>query len=484
MNILISQRQDKNKHGNIINILEENYIEYFEKLGITLIPIPNSTKDVEKYFKDFFIEGVILTGGNDVDPSFYGGEKTENLEIVPLRDKIEEDLIKIAIKKNIPVLGVCRGMQFINVFFKGRLSSIINHVSIDHSIQITENNFKKILGEEIYVNSYHNQGIFLKDLSPELKIFAQTKDNLIEGIYHPKYSLLGIQWHPERGNSTNLANDELITNFFKKKIFKTKKIKAIILAAGKGTRLGKYTQNLPKCMLEFFGKTLIERQVEILRACKIEDITIVKGYMGDKINIPGVKYAFNKNFDTTNMVESLFCVQEELEGEVIVCYADIIYERKVIKKVLEDNSEIGVVVDEDYWDYWTERLENPQEDVESLVVNQGKIVELGHPNCDLEKAKLRYVGIIKFSEKGIQNLKKAYFENKQEFFEKNEPWLRSKCFKQAYMTCILQELINRRHEIKPILIKRGWLEFDTERDYEKANLWKKEGSLKRFIDLG
>jgi L-glutamine-phosphate cytidylyltransferase len=260
-------------------------------------------------------------------------------------------------------------------------------------------------------------------------------------------------------------------------------MKAIILAAGMGTRLGKYTENLPKCMLEFNGKTLIERQVDTLRECGIIDIVIVKGYMPDKINISGVKYYVNEDFANTNMVETLFCAEDELDDEILVCYADIIYEKKVLEKIIVNKSDIGVTVDEDYWDYWDARLDEPKEDTESLVIEEGKIIELGDTECDMDKAKERYVGLIKFSKKGIEALKKVYHENKGKYFDKYEPWLRSKSFKKAYMTCMLQAIINSGFIVEPIFIKQGWLEFDTEDDYERYNQWHKEGSLGRFFSF-
>ena len=88
-------------------------------------------------------------------------------------------------------------------------------------------------------------------------------------------------------------------------------MKAIILAAGMGTRLGKYTENLPKCMLEFNGKSLIERQVDTLRKAGITDISIVRGYQPEKITISGVRYYHNPDFSNTNMVETLFCAEKE-----------------------------------------------------------------------------------------------------------------------------------------------------------------------------
>ena len=255
-------------------------------------------------------------------------------------------------------------------------------------------------------------------------------------------------------------------------------MKAIILAAGSGKRLGKYTKNLPKCMLKLNGKTLIERQVATLRAAGIDDIIIVKGYMAEKIQIHGVKYYVNNDYSSTNMVETLFKAEQELNDEVIVCYADILYDKKIIEKILATNFDIGVTVDDDYWDYWSSRLINPEEDTESLVIEDDKIVEIGDTNCPIDKAKVRYVGLIKFSKKGVEILKKVYYKNKEKNYDSNKPWMRSKSFKKAYMTCMLQAIIDEGFRVDPILISRGWIEFDTNEDYEKVNEWLKSGILK------
>jgi len=260
-------------------------------------------------------------------------------------------------------------------------------------------------------------------------------------------------------------------------------VKAIILAAGMGTRLGKYTENLPKGMLEFNGKPLILQQVETLREAGIKDISIVKGYEPDKINLPDVKYYENKDYANTNMVETLFKAEQEMNDEILVCYADILYEPRILKQVLEANVDVGVTVDEDYWDYWKARLDNPKDDTESLVIEDEKIVELGDTECSLDKAKVRYVGLIKFSKKGVDALKKVYHKNKEIYFNKDEHWMKSKSFKKAYMTCMLQALINEGYEVNPIIIKHGWLEFDTVEDYEKYNDWLDSGKINHFIKI-
>lgn len=259
-------------------------------------------------------------------------------------------------------------------------------------------------------------------------------------------------------------------------------MKAIILAAGMGTRLGKYTENLPKCMLEFNGKTLIEQQVEILRKAGIIDISIVRGYNAEKIQIPNIKYYHNPNYATTNMVETLFCAEAEMDGstDVLVCYADILYEPPILHKIIDSTADVGVTVDDDYWEYWQARSNEPEKDMESLIINDGNIIELGNTKCTRDEAKVRYVGLIKFSKRGIQKLKEIYHQNKTQYYHLDQPWLRSKSFKKAYMTCMLQALINARQEVQPIIIRRGWLEFDTVEDYEKYTKWLKEGTLQRF----
>ncbi len=259
-------------------------------------------------------------------------------------------------------------------------------------------------------------------------------------------------------------------------------MKAIILAAGMGTRLGKYTKDLPKCMLNFNGKPIIEQQIKTLRSLGINDITIVKGYMPEKIKILGVKNYINEDYTHTNMVETLFTAVEELNGEVLVCYADIIYQKEILQKIIESKVDVGVTVDENYWDYWQARMDKPEEDMESLVLNSdGKIVELGDTNCKRDEANLRYVGLIKFSKFGVEKLKDVYYKNREMFYDNDGPWLKSKSFKKAYMTCMIQAMINEGIEVDPIIINRGWLEFDTVEDYEKYNSWLKKDKLSKFF---
>ena len=122
---------------------------------------------------------------------------------------------------NIPVLGICRGMQFINVYFGGKLirTNKEKHVAVNHDVNIIDENLKLLIGEKMNINSYHNFGVEKSVLAEKLKVFAETAHGVIEGIYNPHLPIIGIEWHPERENLAQEVNDKLIKEFLKGDLF-------------------------------------------------------------------------------------------------------------------------------------------------------------------------------------------------------------------------------------------------------------------------
>jgi len=255
----------------------------------------------------------------------------------------------------------------------------------------------------------------------------------------------------------------------------------VILAAGQGVRMGKYTRDLPKGMLDFDGKPLLAWQLAALREAGVNQIVIVTGYRKGAIRFEGVRYYDNPRFDCTNMVESLMCAGQELEGDLLICYADILYTPELIEKLIGEEGEVAVAVDSAWRDYWTMRYGTTEHDLETLTVDSGRIVELGRAVESSEGIDYRYIGLLKFSKDVWPKAFELYDGKKA----RRERWLASgKPFEQGYMTDLLSELIRVGVNLAPCVTARQWLEFDTERDYELACEHRRQGTLSRYFASG
>jgi L-glutamine-phosphate cytidylyltransferase len=238
-------------------------------------------------------------------------------------------------------------------------------------------------------------------------------------------------------------------------------MKAIILAAGEGTRLRPFTLDRPKCMVELDGVSLIERQLNILKAMNVSPVIIVGGYRADMLPRTGICLKINPHYAETNMVETLFCAESELNEELIVSYGDIVYSRGILDSLLQSDADISVTIDLDWEEYWRARIENPLDDAETLKMDEdGYILELGQKPQALSEIEGQYMGLMKFSMEGVNVLKEAYREARDSGIIGNRP------LKKAYMTDLLQAIIDSGIGVKSVPIKGGWVEVDTVEDLE------------------
>jgi len=241
--------------------------------------------------------------------------------------------------------------------------------------------------------------------------------------------------------------------------------KAIILAAGPGSRLRPLTDDKPKCMLEINGKTLIERQIETFRNCGIDDITVVKGYKKNMINYPGVKYYINRNYKNNNILESLMYAEKEMDSEFIASYSDILYDEGIIKNLMKSDADISIVTDTDWVSHYKDRYQHPIEEAEKVAVKDGRVTRISkiiNPN----EAYGEFIGLVKFSNRGADILVKEFNRVKKEF--QGKPFQTAASAEKAYLTDMIQELIDKGHKVENVDIKGSWLEIDTLEDYERA----------------
>jgi L-glutamine-phosphate cytidylyltransferase len=270
-----------------------------------------------------------------------------------------------------------------------------------------------------------------------------------------------------------------------KNYFGTNNLKAIILAAGEGKRLRPLTDDRPKAMVNMFGMSLLERQINTFRNCGIHNIIVVSGYKDETINFLNIKKYKNPNFDDTNMVETLFCVDKEMDDRVIISYGDIIFEKNVLINLINSNEDYSVVIDKDWKKYWELRFTDPLNDAESLRLDSmDNIIEIGQNVKNIDDIQGQYIGLMKFQGKGLEFVRKFYEKTKEESNKTGKNPLNPNIpFRKSYMTDFIQGLVNTGCKIKAISINNGWLELDNNDDYKIYNEMYQTGKLSEFIKL-
>lgn len=244
---------------------------------------------------------------------------------------------------------------------------------------------------------------------------------------------------------------------------------AIILAAGQGTRLRPITDDIPKCMVEIAGKPILNHQLDILTEAGIENIVVVTGYLEEEIQDPRITKVHNPEYASTNMIYSLFCAEEDLEGDVIVAYGDIIYSKEVLNNVMDPEGDIVTASDEEWLPYWEERCDDPLTDAETFKKGKKqKVVSLGQEAESIDEIEGQFTGLIKLSSRGCSIFKETYHDCKKNDDCHKNAWESNRDLRNAYMTDILNYLADKG-EVHYTSIQRGWFEVDNPRDLEIAN---------------
>ena len=244
-------------------------------------------------------------------------------------------------------------------------------------------------------------------------------------------------------------------------------VKSIIIAAGLGSRLKGYTEALPKCMLMFGEKTLLERQLEVYKDCGIKDISVVRGFKKEKINYKGLNYYDNTDYDNNNILNSLFYAEEAISGNVVISYSDILFDTSVVRRLLESNADISIVVDIDWRGYYIGRQDHPVEEAEKVIFDaNNEVLKIGKVITTKQDVYGEFIGMLKLSPRGSEIIKLHFNRAKKIFWDK--PFQRSKTFQKAYITDLIQDMVDLGVNVHCVIIEKGWKEIDTVEDYEKA----------------
>lgn len=247
-------------------------------------------------------------------------------------------------------------------------------------------------------------------------------------------------------------------------------MKAIILAAGQGTRLRPLTNDKPKCLVEVGGKSILQHQIDVMNACGITDVHVIGGYKHEQLARNDVTVHINPNYLTTNMVSTLFCASNEFNAkdDIIISYGDIVYQKNVLETLISNKSPVSIAVDLQWFRYWQARMEDPLDDAETLKMNdEYRITEIGKKTNDISDIQAQYTGLIKVRSDFTEQFKNNWFN-----LEKNKIY-DDQDIPKMYMTDFIQYLIDIDWYISAEPIQNGWAEIDCVSDLVVATeFWK------------
>ena len=227
-------------------------------------------------------------------------------------------------------------------------------------------------------------------------------------------------------------------------------MKAIILAAGRSSRLYPITLQLPKCLLQIGGKKLIEHQVDWLHRCGIEDILVVTGYLNHLIEAElgsAVQYSYYSDYENTNNLHTLYSVRDEMYEDTIILFSDVLLSVDLLQRCINSSQEICLIIDSSTITDKTMRIQ----------IHDGFISDIGS-HINVEDADGNFIGVGKFSKDAVDLLVNQMQDLVDDYIYIND-----------YYTIALSKLSPKGHKIGFIeSMREPWVEIDTQDDYDKV----------------
>lgn len=204
---------------------------------------------------------------------------------------------------------------------------------------------------------------------------------------------------------SSFAIDRVALHIFRfqpKRLPKGNFVRAIILAAGRGSRMQSFTSNQPKCLVKVHGKCLLDRQLDAIRAAGINDIGIVTGYRRDALRSRGLVEFHNPRWAETQMIESLRFAEDWLDSsDCIISYSDIFYEASAVAALASSNENIALTFDPEWLNLWRQRFSDPLSDAETFRLDSAScVIEIGNTPTALDQIQGQFMGLVKLSPAG------------------------------------------------------------------------------------
>ena len=256
-------------------------------------------------------------------------------------------------------------------------------------------------------------------------------------------------------------------------------MKAIIVSAGIGSRLGELTKHTPKSLIDVNGQSILERQISIFKKLGISDITVIIGPHAEKFTFKNISFIQDKNYLEHDILSSLMLARSIMYDDIIVSYGDVIFDEQILQPLIDFKDSIGVGTDLNWEKNYVGRKQEEKQEATTIQIKNNVCIKIvdgrelakskmknNSKSNDYKKQKLgEFVGLIKLSKHGSTVFIKLYEElissHTGSFHEATS-------ISQAYFTDMLQELIDSGVEILPIPVQGKWCEIDTVEDLKRA----------------
>jgi choline kinase len=250
-------------------------------------------------------------------------------------------------------------------------------------------------------------------------------------------------------------------------------VKAIIVAAGRGRRLGPETEEIPKCMVQVGGRAILHRQLDALAAAGADDLVVVRGYRGDRISVPGraLRFVDNVAWAENNILASLLYAEHEMHGGFLFSYSDIVFAHEHARRLAAAPGAVGLVIDRRWRDAYVGRELHPVSEAELARVEDTaagpRVTRVGKRLVSPDEAAGEFIGLARFSSEGARALRTVWQEAAADGLDR--PFGAAPSLRQAYLSDALNALAARGVPLLPVFIDGSWREIDTEEDLARAH---------------
>jgi choline kinase len=254
-------------------------------------------------------------------------------------------------------------------------------------------------------------------------------------------------------------------------------MRPIVIGAGRGSRLGPETDEVPKALVPVMGRPMLDWILEALGAAGFvrKDVLFIGGYKADVVRAryPELSYVENRDWERNNILGSLLCARAALGAGFVSTYADIVYRGSTVQRLVASPHDKVLACDTDWRRRYVDRSQHPETDAEKMRAEGERIVELSRRIAS-EGASGEFIGVMKLSAEGAREMMAAFDEARAR--HSSGVWREGRTFERAYLIDLFQEMIEQGSAFHRVDTHGGYMELDTRQDLACAEKWWRESA--------